>query len=74
MTCYQPKYTERNRDFFVETVPAFRAKTNGHEYLTAPIKNSAQFNLLELIDAADTTEVLLSVKITKIYFFVNRID
>ena len=72
MTCYQPKYTERNRDFFVETVPAFRAKTNGHEYLTAPIKNSAQFNLLELIDAADTTEVLLSVKITKIYFNITK--
>ena len=68
MTTYYPRYQESNKDLFLETTAPFRASTNGFEYLTAPIKVNSSFNLLEICQPKEPTDLLKSVKLTKIYF------
>lgn len=68
MPTYYPRYQESNKDLFLETTAPFRASTNGFEYLTAPIKVNSSFNLLEICQPKEPTDLLKSVKLTKIYF------
>ncbi len=71
MTIYQPKYTERNKRFFLDTVPQTRASTNGRVYLTAPIHSNSEYNLLSLCDPEEQTDSLSSVRVTKLHFTIS---